>query len=153
MESGDDPNEARYRLAAPPPAWAQPGVLETHYSWLRTRLSVERSLLAWMRTSISLIGFGFTIYQFLDKIRPSTAVLVEREAAPRNLGLSLVATGVVAMLFATWRYHMLNRYLAGAEFKDGGGRDAPLPGHGTYLVSALLVVIGVVAFLSILLEF
>ena len=31
---------------------------ESHFSWLRTRLSVERTLMSWVRTSVSLIGFG-----------------------------------------------------------------------------------------------
>ncbi|HEY7064663.1 MAG TPA: DUF202 domain-containing protein [Chloroflexota bacterium] len=30
-------------------------------------MSAERTLMAWNRTSLSLIGFGFTIYQFFDK--------------------------------------------------------------------------------------
>lgn len=29
----------------------------------RTRLAYERTLMAWVRTSTSLIAFGFTIYQ------------------------------------------------------------------------------------------
>jgi putative membrane protein len=31
---------------------------ESHFSWLRTRLSVERTLMSWVRTSVALIGFG-----------------------------------------------------------------------------------------------
>ena len=37
---------------------------DSHFSWLRTRLAVESTLMSWVRTSISLIGFGFTIVQF-----------------------------------------------------------------------------------------
>jgi Domain of unknown function (DUF202) len=32
-----------------------------HFSWLRTRLSVERTMMSWIRTATALIGFGFTI--------------------------------------------------------------------------------------------
>lgn len=38
--------------------------VETHFSWLRTRLSTERTLMSWVRTATALIGFGFTIVQF-----------------------------------------------------------------------------------------
>jgi inner membrane protein YidH len=37
---------------------------DTHFGWLRTRLSVERTLMSYLRTAVSLIGFGFTIVQF-----------------------------------------------------------------------------------------
>jgi uncharacterized membrane protein YidH (DUF202 family) len=32
----------------------------------RTRLSYDRTLMAWIRTATSLISFGFTIYKFFD---------------------------------------------------------------------------------------
>jgi putative membrane protein len=41
---------------------------QTHFAWLRTRLSGERTLMSFNRTAIALIGFGFTIYQFLAKL-------------------------------------------------------------------------------------
>ena len=40
---------------------------ESHFSWLRTRMSVERTLMSWVRTATALIGFGFTIFQFLSR--------------------------------------------------------------------------------------
>ena len=41
---------------------------DSHFSWLRTRLSIERTLMSWVRTSVSLIGFGFTIVQFFERL-------------------------------------------------------------------------------------
>src|SRR5262249_43401590 len=38
---------------------------DSHFAWLRTRLAVERTLMSWLRTAVALIGFGFTIVQFL----------------------------------------------------------------------------------------
>ena len=52
-------------MAEEPRFIVKPGP-ETHFSWLRTRMSAERTLMSWVRTAISLIGFGFTIFQFLD---------------------------------------------------------------------------------------
>ena len=31
-----------------------------HFSWIRTRLSVERTMMSWVRTAVALIGFGFS---------------------------------------------------------------------------------------------
>ena len=42
---------------------------ESHFSWLRTRMSTERTIMSWIRTATALIGFGFTIVQFLEAIR------------------------------------------------------------------------------------
>jgi putative membrane protein len=40
---------------------------ESHFSWVRTRLSLERTLMSWVRTSVALIGFGFTIVRFFER--------------------------------------------------------------------------------------
>ena len=40
---------------------------DTHFGWLRTRLSVERTMMSWIRTAVSLIGFGFAIVQFFER--------------------------------------------------------------------------------------
>jgi Domain of unknown function (DUF202) len=32
---------------------------DSHFGWLRTRLSLERTMMSWLRTAVSLIGFGF----------------------------------------------------------------------------------------------
>ena len=45
-----------------------------HFSWLRTRLSVERTMMSWVRTAIALIGFGFTIVQFFERMQEMPGV-------------------------------------------------------------------------------
>lgn len=40
-----------------------------HFSWLRTRLAVELTIMAWLLTAVSLIGFGFAIVQFFERMR------------------------------------------------------------------------------------
>jgi putative membrane protein len=76
-----------------------------HFSWLRTRLSVERTMMSWVRTAISLIGFGFTIVQFFDRMREMPGVVPARfPDAPRYLGLSLIFCGIVALLISIWEY-------------------------------------------------
>ena len=42
---------------------------DSHFGWLRTRLSVERTMMSWMRTAVSLIGFGFAIVQFFERLQ------------------------------------------------------------------------------------
>jgi Domain of unknown function (DUF202) len=62
---------------------------ETHFSWLRTRMSTERTLMSWVRTGTALIGFGFTIFQVAARLHPGSAAgppIVPE--APRYLGLA-----------------------------------------------------------------
>jgi uncharacterized membrane protein YidH (DUF202 family) len=32
-----------------------------HFAWVRTRLALERTMMAWQRTAVALIGFGFAL--------------------------------------------------------------------------------------------
>src|SRR5450631_2878053 len=59
-----------------------------HFSWLRTRLSIERTMMSWVRTATALIAFGFTIVQFFDRMgeKPGVAPAYFPHA-PRYLGL------------------------------------------------------------------
>ena len=41
---------------------------DSHFGWIRTRLGVERTMMSWVRTSVWLIGFGFTIVQFFERL-------------------------------------------------------------------------------------
>jgi putative membrane protein len=31
---------------------------DSHFGWIRTRLSVERTMMSWIRTAVALIGTG-----------------------------------------------------------------------------------------------
>jgi putative membrane protein len=69
-----------------------------------TRLAAERSLMAWVRTALSMITFGFTIYKVLQAIQAQSTVPVLR---PRNAGLTLIRIGTLALIVASiqhWEY-------------------------------------------------
>ena len=36
---------------------------DSHFDWVRTRLSLERTMMSWLRTAVALIGFGFALVQ------------------------------------------------------------------------------------------
>ena len=69
---------------------------DSHFAWLRTRLAVERTMMAYMRTSVALIGFGFTIFQFLQKVQEMPGKAVHFPYAAWYLGLALIFCGVMA---------------------------------------------------------
>jgi putative membrane protein len=70
----------------------------------RTIMAGDRTLLAWVRTSLSLISFGFTIYNILEYIRASGATRVIRVNTPRNIGIFMIVVGIIPLGFAMFQY-------------------------------------------------
>jgi putative membrane protein len=126
---------------------------DTHFGWIRTRLSVERTLMAWLRTAISLIGFGFAIVQFFDRMQDMPGVRAARfPDAPRYLGLALIFCGIGALLISVWQYRWTLRYLWSGNFAavagmGGEGGQTPL-----IAVCIALILIGLFAFFAVLLR-
>ena len=124
-----------------------------HFAWLRTRLSVERTMMSWVRTATALIGFGFTIVQFFARFQDTPGVAPAYfPHAPRYLGLSLILCGIMALVISIWEYHWGLRYLWGGDFAVIAG--ATREGKQTPLlaVAIILALIGVFAFFAVLLR-
>jgi putative membrane protein len=64
----------------------------------RTWLAQERTLMAWIRTATSMIGFGFTIYKFFEG-RPANpnALLTSRDFAILMIGFGLFALALATV--------------------------------------------------------
>jgi len=126
---------------------------ESHFSWLRTRLSIERTLMSWVRTATALIGFGFTIVQFFERFASMQGVAqAARPQLPRYLGLALIAAGVAGLLVSIWQYHKLIGYLF-REFDAIAGVPEVATHTPLLLIAVALVLIGIFAFTSVLLRF
>jgi len=70
----------------------------------RTIEAEGRSLLAWVRTSLSLIGFGFTLFKYLQYLYQEGATQLMRPQTPRNIGIFLIITGTIPLLLAIIQY-------------------------------------------------
>lgn len=111
----------------------------------RTLMAAERSLMAWIRTSISMIGFGFSIYKFFQYLPEEIASgNVARPQAPRNLGLTLIALGTVALAAATWQHWNFRKAMR-------------VPGMQhvwsfAFIVAIFVIMIGLIAFYGVLLR-
>ncbi|MEG3845519.1 DUF202 domain-containing protein [Microcoleus sp. herbarium19] len=73
----------------------------------------ERTFLAWLRTSLALIGLGFAIARFSLFLRQFQATVTQQEVSSppffnsENLGLSLVVFGIAVIALAAWRYNQV----------------------------------------------
>lgn len=132
----------------------QPSV-SNHFAWLRTQLGLQRTLMAAVRTAVSLIGFGFTVAQFFQRMRSNLPEGVRslREEVPRNLGLVLIAAGVVSLALFTWQYYMANSYLRGEPYKAIAGVGERNMHVATYITAIVVIIIGMAAFISIYVRF
>jgi putative membrane protein len=112
----------------------------THFAWIRTRLALERTMMAWVRTATALIGFGFTIVQFFERLNNIEGVdPATRPFAARYVGLVLIAAGIIALLVSAFQYRAA---IAGVGKAPG---STPV-----YAISIGLILIGVFAFLAVL---
>ncbi len=66
---------------------------------MRTLMAADRTLMAWIRTSLSLLSFGFTIYKVLQSLLSSEKI--SDPDAPRNVGLFLAVMGTIAIIMGT----------------------------------------------------
>jgi putative membrane protein len=125
---------------------------DSHFGWIRTRLSLERTMMAWLRTAASLIGFGFAIVQFFERLRQYSDVRPAFEPhAAMYIGLGLISCGVLSLLVAIWQYVSTVRYLRTGSFALIADMEIRAPSP-VLLIAILLVFVGVFAFTAVLLR-
>lgn len=111
----------------------------------RTIIASERTLMAWIRTALSMIGFGFTIYKFFQyQAEEIAAGNIRRPQAPRNLGLSLIGLGTVALTAAAWQHRV---FLT----KIGASRGRHV-WSVSFVVALCVILIGLLTFYGVLLR-
>jgi putative membrane protein len=123
-----------------------------HFAWMRTMLGLQRTLMAAVRTAVSLIGFGFTVAQFFEKMRDKMPEGVSRLGglnAPRDLGLILIGAGIVSLLLFIVQYHVAVAHLRSGDFQAIAARTDKSLNRPTFIVAYAVLIIGVAAFVSV----
>ena len=126
---------------------------DSHFAWLRTRLALERTMMAWLRTAVSLIGFGFAIVQFFEHMQQMPGVRpAEHPHAAQYMGLALISCGVLALVISVWQYWWSVRYLWGGSFAVLAGMTKEGLQSPVLAIAILLIGIGLFAFFAVLLR-
>ncbi|HTS78690.1 MAG TPA: DUF302 domain-containing protein [Bryobacteraceae bacterium] len=114
---------------------------EPHASSLSDYLAAERTFLAWIRTGLALMGFGFVVARFglfLEALRAGQPNL-ELHSYGLSLwfGTALIVLGVFVNLACTWTHIRLVREL------KRGGKGLTRPSSLAIAVALFLAAIGI----------
>jgi uncharacterized protein (DUF302 family)/uncharacterized membrane protein YidH (DUF202 family) len=103
-------------------------------------LAAERTLLAWIRTGLALMGFGFVVARFglfLQELQ-----IAQQTRSPQSYGFSLwfgtalIAVGVIVNCFAGWQHARLVQEL------DRGGTAHARPSTPAIAIAFFLALVG-----------
>jgi len=126
---------------------------QSHFAWLRTRMAIERTLLSCVRTATALIGFGFTMFTFFERLNQMPSVLPPRSPGlARTISLTMVAAGTVSLVLALGEYRTLLNYLWSTEFKSVAGIGDRPSWSATFVIGVLITLIGLTVFVSLMIR-
>ena len=111
----------------------------------RNREAAERTLMAWIRTALSLIGFGFGIGKLEDYL--AAAGLHTRFNLPHSsliFGASFIVLGILGLLAAIVQYARVMKRLSRPDFAYYAMRPIAMA------VATILMLIGVFGLIAIL---
>ncbi len=81
-------------------------------------LAAERTLLAWIRTGLALMGFGFVVARFgifLQEFQSLQHTAAQPSGPSLWFGTALIAVGVLVNIYAGWHHVRLVRQLDRGE--------------------------------------
>ena len=112
----------------------------------RTRAAADRTLMAWIRTSLSLIGFGFgipTIVRTIESTRVGAHIDPHRFST--IVGLAFISVGIFGMAAALKEHRRMMKRLLKDRYTYESSNTAEIVG-----ISLLLI--GAISFLGVMLK-
>jgi putative membrane protein len=100
----------------------------------RTRKAADRTMMAWVRTGLSLIGFGVGLAELRDVLGGAKVW-----GRTETVGLLFICIGIIGMLFASFEFISRVRHLDRREYTFKRGIPFPV------IVALALAAIGVIA--------
>jgi inner membrane protein YidH len=114
----------------------------TELALARTHLANERTLIAWIRTGVTLISFGFTTYEFFHYMRAKRPEEPFKPLiGPRDFALIIIAMGVLSLMLA-----MLHSWQIITKLKES---YHGFPYSLSILVAAVISLFGIMTLIAI----
>ena len=108
-------------------------------------------MMAWVRTAVALIGFGFAIVQYLAHLEETPgARAAYLPHAPRYLGLALIGCGILALVISIWQYWWTLRYMWSEPYAPLAGVTREGRQTPVIAIAVVLILIGLFAFFAVL---
>jgi putative membrane protein len=97
--------------------------MEDNNKRISDHLANERTFLAWIRTGIGVMAFGFVVVKFSLFVKQLAALVgkdhvVEQKGYSSLLGILLVGAGLAITLFAYWRFKRTEREINENSYKS-----------------------------------
>ena len=107
-------------------------------------LAVERTFLAWVRTSIAVISLGFVVAKFGVWLRELAARLdpqtqLQGPGISLPIGLGMMVFGGVLTMLAAWHFHRVNLAIERGEVQANRGLVVIVT-TGVALLTILMIV-------------
>ena len=118
----------------------------TELAKYRSRAAADRTLMAWIRTSLSLIGFGFGI--------PTIVRTIQNTQAGHHLdpvrfsvivGLAFIATGMFGMALGLKEHRRLLKQIQSDRYTYEES-------HSAEIIGIALLVIGFISFIGVIIK-
>jgi len=91
----------------------------------RDHAANERTFLAWVRTGIAVIAFGFLVERFdlflsyLARATPHPRAVMPHNSLANIAGLTLIVLGIIMIVVAALRFHRTSREIDATEVLPG----------------------------------
>jgi putative membrane protein len=83
-------------------------------------LANERTFLAWIRTSIALMGFGFVIVKFAVFVKQVSYLIHDKNIIPNGnsskIGIVMILLGAVVAIYSFVNYKIIKRRIEANKF-------------------------------------
>ena len=118
----------------------------TELAKYRSRAAADRTLMAWIRTSLSLIGFGFGIPTIVNTIEKTQKIYhVNPIRFSVIVGLAFIATGTLGMALGLKEHRRLLKQIQ----RD---RYTYEESHSAEIIGIALLVIGLISFIGVIVK-
>jgi putative membrane protein len=109
---------------------------------IRTSAALDRTLLAWVRTSLSLICFGFTLARVVHELITHGSLTTVDEQSPLTLGIGMMLLGMFGLIVGSFEHMRAVKRLRISS--------AHFPWSAALWVTLGLIFIGLILMISLL---